>query len=138
MLTLGQAARLTGTSKTTLTRAIKAGRLSATRRDDGSYGIDEAELSRVYTVKVVTPATGAVTGTVVHHATHERDPGDALALRAEIDGLKAQLALMREHADELRHQRDGWQHQAEASQRLLADQRPARRGWFGLGRKAGL
>ena len=27
--------RLTGTSKTTLTRAIKGGRLSATRRDDG-------------------------------------------------------------------------------------------------------
>ena len=39
MLTLGQAARLTGTSKTALTRAIKAGRLSATRRDDGSYEI---------------------------------------------------------------------------------------------------
>lgn len=132
MLTLGQAARLTGTSKTTLTRAIKAGRLSATRRDDGSYSIDEAELSRVYTVKVETPVTGAA----VHQATPERDPGDTLALRAEIEGLKAQLALMREHADELRHQRDGWQNQAEASQRLLVDQRPARRGWFGLRRKA--
>lgn len=134
MLTLGQAARLTDTSKTTLTRAIKAGRLSATRRDDGSYSIDEAELSRVYTVKVETPATGAVTGAAVHQATPERDPGDTLALRAEIEGLKAQLALMREHAGELRDQRDGWQHQAEAAQRLLADQRPVRRGWFGLGR----
>lgn len=136
MLTLGQAARLTGTSKTTLTRAIKAGRLSATRRDDGSYGIDEAELSRVYTVKVETPATGAVTGAAVHQATPERDPGDTLALRAEIEGLKAQLALMREHADELRHQRDGWQNQTESAQRLLADHRPVRPRWFGLGKRA--
>lgn len=47
MLTLGQAARLTGTSKTTLTRTINTGRLSGIRRDDGSYEIDLAELARV-------------------------------------------------------------------------------------------
>ncbi len=58
MLTLGQAARLTGTSKTTLTRAIKAGRLSASRREDGGYRIDPAELSRVYEIK---PETRQVT-----------------------------------------------------------------------------
>jgi excisionase family DNA binding protein len=40
MLSLGQAARLVRTSKTTLKRAIKDGRLSATRRDDGGYRID--------------------------------------------------------------------------------------------------
>ncbi len=131
MLTLGQAARLTGTSKTTLTRSIKAGRLSATRRDDGSYAINPAELSRVYAVTVATPATGDATGDAVHQATPERDPGETLALRVEIEGLRAQLALMREHSDELKSQRDGWQHQAESAQRLLAGQSP-RRGWFGL------
>ena len=131
MLTLGQAARLTRTSKTTLTRAIKAGRLSATRRDDGVYSIDPAELARVYSVKVETPATGAATVATVHQATPERDG----ALQVEIEVLRAQLDLMREHAAELRHQRDGWQNAAELSQRLLADHRP-RRGWFGLGRSA--
>ncbi len=131
MLTLGQAARLTGTSKTTITRAIKSGRLSATRREDGSYEIDPAELSRVYEVK---PETVAATGTVVQHATPVGDPDETPILKAEIEGLRAQLALMKEHADDLKTQRDSWQHQAEASQRLLADQRPARRGWFGLGR----
>ena len=40
MVTLGEAARLTGLGKTTLARAIKAGRLSATRTDLGSYQID--------------------------------------------------------------------------------------------------
>ena len=85
MLTLGQAARLTGTSKTTLTHAIKAGRLSATRRDNGVYAIDPAELARVYAVKVETPATGAATGATVHRTTPERDPGDTLALRVEVE-----------------------------------------------------
>lgn len=133
MLTLGQAARLTRTSKTTLTRAIKAGRLSATRRDDGVYSIDPAELARVYSVTAETPATGAATVATVHQATPERDGGDTVALQVEIEVLRAQLDMMREHAAELRHQRDGWQNAAEASQRLLADHRP-RRGWFGLGR----
>jgi hypothetical protein len=68
---------------------------------------------------------------MVHQATHERDPGDTVALQLEVEVLRAQLDLMRAHAAELRQQRDGWQNAAEASQRLLADQRP-RRVWFGL------
>jgi hypothetical protein len=48
--TLGQAARAIGRSKTTLGRAIKSGRISATRGKDGSYLIDPAELHRVFTV----------------------------------------------------------------------------------------
>jgi excisionase family DNA binding protein len=44
-LTLGQAAKVTGLGKTTLTRAIKRGHLSATRREDGSYAIDPSELA---------------------------------------------------------------------------------------------
>ena len=47
MLSLGQAARLARTSKTTMTRAIQSGRVSATRRDDGRYEIDPSELVRV-------------------------------------------------------------------------------------------
>src|SRR5215213_11959580 len=45
--------------KTTLTHAIKAGRLSASRREDGSYEIDPAELTRVYSIRTETPETVA-------------------------------------------------------------------------------
>ena len=62
MITLGQASKITGRGKTTLTRAIKSGRLSATRREDGGYAIDPAELSRVYDVTSVPSQT-------VHRAT---------------------------------------------------------------------
>ena len=47
-LSLGQAARLTGLGKTTLARAIRAGRLSATRTETGGYSIEPCELARVF------------------------------------------------------------------------------------------
>ena len=50
MYSLAQAAKATGKSKPTIARAIKAGKLSATRADDGSYTIDPAELARVFSL----------------------------------------------------------------------------------------
>jgi hypothetical protein len=45
---LGQAAKETGLDKSTISRAIKSGRLSAQRKDGGGYEIDPAELFRVF------------------------------------------------------------------------------------------
>ena len=46
--TLNQAAKEAGKSKGTISKAIKAGKLSATRTDSGSFSIDPAELFRVF------------------------------------------------------------------------------------------
>lgn len=47
MLTLGAAARHCGVSKGTISKAIASGKLSATRRENGSWAIDgAAELAR--------------------------------------------------------------------------------------------
>ena len=88
-LSLGQAARLTGKSKSTITRAIHSGRLSARRGEDGAYGIDPAELHRVYPVTVAPPV--AETGETEPHATPE-EPLAVLRVRLEA----AQAALDRE------------------------------------------
>jgi len=53
--TLGKAAKTVGKSKTTLHRAIKSGRISAIKSEDGSYSIDPSELHRVF--PPVTPVT---------------------------------------------------------------------------------
>jgi hypothetical protein len=45
MLTLVEAARKIGL--TTLARAIKSGTVSVSRKEDGSYEVDPAELARV-------------------------------------------------------------------------------------------
>ncbi len=56
-LSLSAAAKEMGRSKSTLSRAIKEGRLSATRCEDGSYRIDPAELYRVFSSPVPQPTT---------------------------------------------------------------------------------
>lgn len=48
MLSLKQAAEAVGKGKSTLQRAIKAGKLSAQISERGTYQIDPAELARVY------------------------------------------------------------------------------------------
>ena len=45
---LSQAAKETGKGKSSIHRAVKSGRLSAQRRDDGTYSIDAAELFRAF------------------------------------------------------------------------------------------
>src|SRR5262249_30401740 len=57
MISLGEAARLTRLGKTTLARAIKAGRPSAGRKEDGGYEIDPFELASVYRVYLPGEAT---------------------------------------------------------------------------------
>ena len=97
MLTLGQAARATGKAKVTLARAIKSGRLSATRSDDGSYAIDPAELARVY----------PFTGEPARHMEHDdswRDAGNGVvsepgAPPGEVEALRQRIA---EQADPIR------------------------------------
>lgn len=46
-LSLGQAASKAGVSKPTIKNWIKAGKLSGTKADDGTYSIDPSELERV-------------------------------------------------------------------------------------------
>jgi len=63
-LTVGLAAKEIGKAKTTVSRAIKSGKLSAKKNDDGSYSIDPAELFRAFppkaeTVKAQPPATAS-------------------------------------------------------------------------------
>src|SRR3954463_10252954 len=137
-VTLGQAARLTGLGKTTITRAIKAGKLSATRREDGSYEIDPSELSRVYSVHPETPETVTQSGFAAHHATPGATPRETpetpdvtarlASLEAEVRGLKDLLA-------EVRQSRDEWKDQAGRLVLALpppdhAKPEPPRRSWW--------
>ena len=61
MLSLVEAARKIGI--TTLAKAIKSGKLSVSRKDDGSYEIDPAELARLYSFSAPgETATASVAG----------------------------------------------------------------------------
>lgn len=122
-LSLSQAAKLTGKSKSTINRAIKTGKLSATRHEDGSYSIDPAELSRAFDVE---PPEG----------TKRRDTEpDGTRLLERIAALEAMLNREREISADLKEDRDRWRQQATA---LLPDQRsstPTSTRWWPWRRK---
>ena len=52
--TLGEAAKACGMSKATLSKAVKSGKISATKNADGSFSIEAVELHRVYPITVET------------------------------------------------------------------------------------
>ena len=117
--TLGEAARATGKSKTTIQRAIKGGRVSAEKSDSGSYSIDPAELHRVF------PVQQDATVVDQSHATSMQPPDQVPELQAKVASLEALLDREKEATLHLRSERDAWKHQATA---LLTDQRP--KGFF--------
>jgi hypothetical protein len=113
--TMGQAARATGISKPRLSRAIKAGKISAERQDDGSYTIDPAELHRVY------PATVATTVNVERGDTPAEPADTAATWRRENELLREMLGDLQRRLDREGEERRQAQTQLMA---LLADRRP--------------
>ena len=138
MLSLSKAAKVVGVSKATIHRAIKSGRISAARQDDGSYLIDLAELRRVYPQDLCsndseTPETG-FNGT----RRNRSETASAIAvMAAELAGARQLVETLRHQVEDLRSDRDAWRQQAEAAQHLLGQARdvapsssaPARSFW---------
>jgi excisionase family DNA binding protein len=131
--TVGQAAKATGKSKPTISRAIKTGAISATKNGDGSYTIDPAELHRVF-----PPVTGA-----------SNDNPDLL--RYETPALQREIELLRQEReweraerdaviDDLRRRLDASDEERRKVQAqltaLLTDQHsPPRRSWWSWGKR---
>lgn len=74
---LAEAAKASGKSKMTIQRAIKGGRMSASRNDDGSYDIDPAELHRVF-APVPEPVND------IGHMVRDDTANDVSLLRLEL------------------------------------------------------
>lgn len=79
--TLGQAAKATGKSKPTLSRAIQSGRMSGQKQEDGSYLIDPAELHRVF------PPVAA-NGNATDDTKQDETPNTVSTLQAQLDVLR--------------------------------------------------
>ena len=107
MLTLGAAARHCGVSKGTISKAIASGKLSATRREDGSWAIDGAELARY--VEVNGHRFRAETGADEKSATVAELCARAELAEQRLADLKEALADMRRQRDDMAEQRDKWE-----------------------------
>jgi excisionase family DNA binding protein len=127
-LTLGQAAKVCGKSKPTISKAIKSGRISATKDDLGRYQIEQSELERVYPATSKNLHADTPSGNPVNHSEN-------MVLHAELKA--AHDAVARLEAENIRAwaQADDWKAQA---QRLLPapftessdTAAPKRRSWW--------
>jgi FtsZ-binding cell division protein ZapB len=121
MLIAKEAADRVGRTKAGILKAIKTGRMSATKGGNGEWLIDPAELFRVY-----QPVATDLPNSASAHTTEtaglrvelavEREKREALERERECEReqLESQIA-------DLKQDRDFWRQQATA---LLADHRP--------------
>ena len=136
--TAGQAAKTVGVSTATITRAIKSGKISASKDEGGSWQIDPSELHRVF--PILAPQASM------------QDPPQGNAIPLQDSDLRLDVAILNERlraaealkamADELReaaeHDRDAWRAQAERLTKSLPSpsiqsEPPRRRGWWPWG-----
>jgi hypothetical protein len=95
--TLGQAAKATGKAKPTIARAIRSGRISASRTETGEFAIDPAELHRVF-----QPASNG-SGTMLRSVPGQNAGTSLAELLAERERLVTEQA---ETIRDLRHRLD--------------------------------
>lgn len=130
---LSEAAKATGKNKTTIQRAIKSGKISASKGDGGSYEIDPSELHRVFppTVAQHTQSNDTQQAKFTHESSYidrivELEKELAVA-RERTNGLEAQKDQMADTINDLRKRLDSSEGRVTA---LLADNRPNRSSWW--------
>lgn len=125
--TLNKAAKLSGRAKSTISNAIKDGRLSAEKNKNGGYEIDGSELSRVFPFPVDDQSSVPQPNTQNEHENR--------VLEVELKAERQMRERLEAEIEDLRTQRDKWQDQAQML--LIANQNQpegqgGKRGLFGL------
>ena len=106
------AAVSTGVHRTTLLRAIKAGKISAERDEQGAWVIQPAELHRVFPALPQVPAAA--------EPVHAHHPEMEIALlRTMLEEMRTTITDLRRREDDLKADRDHWREAHSATQRLL-------------------
>ena len=103
---LQQAADAAGVNKSTVLRAIKAGKVSATRNEHDQWLIDPAELHRVY------PPAGAGNGKM-KGAGNDAHQADLMEANQRAAMAELEVGLLRGTIEDLRRDRDSWREQAQ-------------------------
>ena len=112
-LTLGQAARKTGKSKSVISKALNTGVVSYISKDTSGYKIDPAELFRVFPEKKQEDSS----------QNPEKERLSTPVNTNENIALKKEIQLLREQISDLKEDRNHWRDQAERTSLLLTDRR---------------
>jgi hypothetical protein len=108
-LTIGEASKLAKVNKSTISRALKSGRMSYVSKDSDGYKIDPAELSRVFKLQPTeTPATVAMQRSAPPNET----PNATIKNAHEIEILKLKLNHAEKLVEIYKDQAENWKKQA--------------------------
>lgn len=102
MLTLAQAAKETGLTRSGIFKAIKCGKLSAAKDEQGHFQIDPAELFRVYKPVNKEPVTSEQQETT----KEARETAENRELRTRLDMAGQLLRQVEGERDDLRRRLD--------------------------------
>lgn len=123
--TLGEAAKATGKSKATISKAIKNGRISAQKDETGTFQIDPSELHRVY-----QPTVYGERNTTPENTQESTDTnGVVRELQARLEAANERISDKEAVIADLREDRDRWRQQATA---LLSDHKHPKGFWARL------
>ena len=118
--TLGTAAKAVGKSKSTISKAISSGKISAHRLPNGSFEIDPSELHRVY------PPNGSETGEVERSATPNKtgeNTNENMILQVKLDAAHQRIA-------DLEEDRAQWRQQANTLLLKVEKSQPEAKGFW--------
>jgi hypothetical protein len=118
--TAGTAAKAVGKTKSTITKAIASGKLSAVKNDSGAWEIDVAELHRVY------PPSPTKTVEIERKDT----PIGNTENSKEIEALERLLKAAETQLEDVKADRDEWRKQA--NQLLLTNTSTQRKKFLGI------
>lgn len=121
--TAGQAAEATGKNIATITRAIKSGKISASKDDSGAWRIDPAELHRVFPPTPQGLRKPEMQGTATP-AQEAQTPMQDNALQVELatlrERIRAQDEILADRADTIADLRARLDREGEERRKLAA------------------
>ncbi len=129
--TLGEAAKVTGKSKATISKAIKSGKISAEKGETGAFKIDPSELFRVYPMK--QPSEQELTPETPPANTDSS--AEIKILQVKLEAAEKEIQDKADQISKAEAREEDWRRQATNLTALLADQsekvaEPSKRGFW--------
>jgi septation ring formation regulator EzrA len=122
---MSKAAKVAGVSKTTMHKWVKSGKVTSTKLDDGTYSIDESELSRVIQSRKQVLSTTVIPDVNKGNPSPKPIPLGLSIYRANtineikyaaaLESVTHERQLLREQVNELRQRADAAEARSEAA-----------------------
>ena len=123
---MSKAAMIAGVSKTTMHKWVKSGKVTSTKRDDGTYSIDESELSRVIQSRQQVTSTTVTSEDNTGNPSPQSEALDLSIYRtntinemkyaAAFEAVSHERKLLREQVAELRQRAEAAEARSEAAE----------------------